>query len=351
MGHKIHPSGLRLGITQEHRSKWFATSKTYPILLQEDFKIRTFIQKKYGAAGISDVLIARKADQLELELKTARPGVIVGRQGSGIEELRSGIQKTIGDRTRQVRINVVEVERVDADAFLLAEYIAQQLEKRVAFRRTIRMALQRAQRAGVLGLKIQVGGRLNGAEIARKADQLELELKTARPGVIVGRQGSGIEELRSGIQKTIGDRTRQVRINVVEVERVDADAFLLAEYIAQQLEKRVAFRRTIRMALQRAQRAGVLGLKIQVGGRLNGAEIARTEWTREGRVPLHTLRAEIDYATREANTTYGVLGIKVWVFKGEVLPKEEQTIPVGASPKRKASRRPQQFEDRSNENS
>ena len=105
------------------------------------------------------------------------------------------------------------------------------------------------------------------------------------------------------------------------------------------------------MALQRAQRAGVLGLKIQVGGRLNGAEIARTEWTREGRVPLHTLRAEIDYATREANTTYGVLGIKVWVFKGEVLPKEEQTIPVGTSPKRKGGRRPQQFEDRSNENS
>ena len=125
MGNKINPTGLRLGITQEHRSKWFATSKTYPILLQEDYKIRNFIQKKYSSAGISDVLIARKADQLELELKTARPGVIVGRQGSGIEELRSGIQKTIGDRTRQVRINVVEVERVDADAFLLAEYIAQ----------------------------------------------------------------------------------------------------------------------------------------------------------------------------------------------------------------------------------
>ena len=137
MGNKINPTGFRLGITQEHRSKWFATSKTYPTLLQEDDKIRTFIQKKYSSAGISDVLIARKADQLELELKTARPGVIVGRQGSGIEELRSGIQKTIGDRTRQVRINVVEVERVDADAYLLAEYIAQQLEKRVAFRRTI----------------------------------------------------------------------------------------------------------------------------------------------------------------------------------------------------------------------
>ena len=103
------------------------------------------------------------------------------------------------------------------------------------------------------------------------------------------------------------------------------------------------------MAVQRAQRAGVLGLKIQVGGRLNGAEIARTEWTREGRVPLHTLRAEIDYATKVATTTYGVLGIKVWVFKGEVLSKEDQPLPVGASPRRRGNRRPQQFEDRSNE--
>ncbi len=242
MGHKIHPTGLRLGITQEHRSRWYASSRNYPTLLQEDDRIRKFIHKKYGAAGISDVLIARKADQLEVELKTARPGVLVGRQGSGIEELRSGIQKTVGDLSRQVRINVVEVERVDADAFLLAEYIAQQLEKRVAFRRTIRMAVQRAQRAGVLGLKIQVSGRLNGAEIAR------------------------------------------------------------------------------------------------------------TEWTREGRVPLHTLRADIDYATKVASTTYGVLGIKVWVFKGEVLGDESrQQLPVGATPRRRAGRRPQQFEDRSNE--
>ena len=132
MGHKINPTGLRLGITQEHRSRWYAPSKSYPALLQEDDRIRKFIHKKYGSAGISDVLIARKADQLEVELKTARPGVLVGRQGSGIEDLRSGIQKTVGDSSRQVRINVVEVERVDGDAFLLAEYIAQQLEKRVA---------------------------------------------------------------------------------------------------------------------------------------------------------------------------------------------------------------------------
>ena len=241
MGHKIHPTGLRLGITQEHRSRWYAPSKTYPSLLKEDDQIRKFIHKKYGAAGISDVVIARKADQLEVELKTARPGVLVGRQGSGIEELRSGIQKTIGDSARQVRINVVEVERVDADAYLLAEYIAQQLEKRVAFRRVMRMAIQRAQRAGVLGMKLQVSGRLNGAEIAR------------------------------------------------------------------------------------------------------------TEWSREGRVPLHTLRADIDYATKVATTTYGVLGIKVWVFKGEVLPGTKDKVPVGAAPKRRANRRPQQFEDRSNE--
>ncbi|MFM7435077.1 MAG: 30S ribosomal protein S3, partial [Cyanobium sp.] len=141
----------------------------------------------------------------------------------------------------------------------------------------------------------------------------------------------------------------QVRINVVEVERVDADAYLLAEYIGQQLEKRVAFRRVMRMAVQRAQRAGVLGLKIQVGGRLNGAEIARTEWTREGRVPLHTLRADIDYATKVATTTYGVLGIKIWVFKGEVLPGQAPQLPADATTRRRASRRPQQFEDRSNE--
>lgn len=241
MGHKIHPTGLRLGIIQDHRSRWYAPSKTYPSLLQEDDCIRRFITKKYASAGISDVLIARKADQLEVELKTARPGVLVGRQGSGIEDLRAGIQKTVGDRNRQVRINVMEVERVDADAFLLAEYIAQQLEKRVAFRRVIRMAVQRAQRAGVLGLKIQVGGRLNGAEIAR------------------------------------------------------------------------------------------------------------TEWTREGRVPLHTLRADIDYATKVARTTYGVLGIKVWFFKGEVLSDQAAPVPVGAAPRRRPNRRLQQFEDRSDE--
>jgi small subunit ribosomal protein S3 len=242
VGQKIHPIGLRLGITQEHRSQWFADPKRYPGLLQEDYKIRGYVEKTLSNAGLSGIRIERKADQIDLEIRTARPGVVVGRGGAGIESLRQGLQK-------------------------------------------------------------QLGG---------------------------------------------GDR--QIRINVVEVERVDADAALIGEYIAQQLERRVSFRRVVRQAMQRAQRAGVLGIKIQVSGRLNGAEIARTEWTREGRVPLHTLRADIDYSYRIAQTTYGVLGVKVWVFKGEIIPGQEETSTAPpAQPRRRQQRRRQQFEDRSNE--
>lgn len=242
MGQKIHPIGLRLGITQEHRSRWFADAKRYPALLQEDFQIRKYVDKTLNNAGIS----------------------------------------------------------------------------------TIR--------------------------IERKAEQIELEIRTARPGVVVGRGGAGIESLRQGLQQQLGGSDRQIRINVVEVDRVDADAALIGEYIVQQLERRVSFRRVVRQAIQRAQRAGVQGLKIQVSGRLNGAEIARTEWTREGRVPLHTLRANIDYSYRTAQTTYGVLGVKVWVFKGEIIPgQEEANSSAPAQPRRRQQRRRQQFEDRSNE--
>ena len=242
MGQKIHPVGLRLGITQEHRSRWYADQSRYPELLQEDHRIRQYVEKNLANAGISDVRIERKADQIDLEVLTARPGVVVGRGGAGIESLRVGLQK----------------------------------------------------------------------------------------------------ELR--------DNSRQIRINVVEVSRVDADASLIAEYIVQQLERRVSFRRVVRQAIQRAQRAGVEGIKIQVSGRLNGAEIARTEWTREGRVPLHTLRADIDYAYKTAQTTYGILGIKVWVFKGEVIPGQAPVEPPpNTQPRRRQPRRRQQFEDRSND--
>lgn len=240
MGQKIHPIGFRLGITQEHRSRWYADAKRYPELLQEDHKIRQFVEKTLSNAGIAAVRIERKADQIDLEIHTARPGVVVGRGGTGIEQLRAGL----------------------------------------------------------------------------------------------------VEELGSG--------SRQIRINVVEVQRVDADAGLIAEYIAQQLERRVSFRRVVRQAIQRAQRAEVQGIKVQVSGRLNGAEIARTEWTREGRVPLHTLRADIDYAYRTAKTIYGILGVKVWIFKGEIIPGQEQEPTPAAQPRRQQQRRRRQnFEDRS----
>ena len=239
MGQKIHPTGFRLGITKEHRSRWFADTKRYPELLQEDHLIRKYVEKNLSNAGISDIRIERKADQVDLAIHTARPGVVVGRGGSGIESLRTGLQQKLGGN-------------------------------------------------------------------------------------------------------------RQIRINVIEVARVDADATLIAEYIAQQLERRVSFRRVVRQAIQRAQRAEVQGIKIQVSGRLNGAEIARTEHTMEGSVPLHTLRADIDYSYRTALTIYGILGIKVWVFKGEIIPgQEEVTTPPPPQPRRQ--RRRQQFEDRSNE--
>jgi small subunit ribosomal protein S3 len=246
MGQKIHPVGFRLGITQEHRSRWYADTRRYSEVLKEDYIIRQHIEKDatLSTAGISKVRIERKADQIELEIHTARPGVVVGRQGSGIEVIRQALLKKLGT-------------------------------------------------------------------------------------------------------------DRQIRINVIEIAKVDADAALIAEFIAQQLSRRVSFRRVVRQAIQRAQRAEVKGIKIQVGGRLNGAEIARTESSREGSVPLHTLRADIDYANKTADTTYGIIGVKVWVFKGEIIPGQENLEAAAAQPKRRQGgqqqRRRQQFEDRSEE--
>lgn len=151
-------------------------------------------------------------------------------------------------------------------------------------------------------------------------DQIQLNIETGKPGVLVGDLGTGLETLLSNVKKLLPSN-RQLTINVFEVEKVDLDASLLADLVVEQLEKRVAFRRAIREALQRAQKQNVKGIKIQVSGRLNGAEIARSEWIREGRVPLQTLRADIDYATKEANTIYGILGIKVWLFRSEILSK------------------------------
>lgn len=214
MGQKTHPLGFRLGVTQEHKSTWYANLNQYAEILKEDDLIRTYINTISKANSISNVQINR-----------------------------------------------------------------------------------------------------NGIN-----DQIQLNINTGKPGILVGDLGVGLETLLNNIKKTIIDN-RQVTINVLEIEKVDLDAGLLADLVADQLEKRVAFRRAIREALQRAQKQNVNGIKIQVSGRLNGAEIARSEWIREGRVPLQTLRADIDYATQEANTIYGVLGIKVWLFRSEILSK------------------------------
>lgn len=210
MGQKIHPLGFRINITQKHKSSWFSKKQNYRQLLQEDYNIRAYIFNRLKAASIINIQINRKIEQVEIEVKTARPGIILGKTGAGIEELKHQIRKWLNNR-------------------------------------------------------------------------------------------------------------QQIRINVIEVVEPDREACIIAEFIVQQLEKRVAFRRAVRQAAQRAQKAHVKGIKIQVSGRLNGAEIARSEWIREGRVPLQTLRADIDYSYKRAQTIYGVLGIKVWMFKGEIL--------------------------------
>jgi small subunit ribosomal protein S3 len=214
MGQKTHPLGFRLGIVQDHKSVWYADFNQYATILEEDDKIRTYLNTIAKANHISNVKIYRN------------------------------------------------------------------------------------------GLK----------------DQIQLTIESGKPGILVGDLGNGLKRVLSNLKQLLPEN-RQLTIKVFEVERVDLEAKLLADLVAEQLEKRIAFRRAIRTALQRAQKQNVNGIKIQVSGRLNGAEIARSEWIREGRVPLQTLRADIDYATTEANTIYGVLGIKVWLFKSEILSK------------------------------
>lgn len=158
-------------------------------------------------------------------------------------------------------------------------------------------------------------------QIERAAGQVRITLHTARPGLVIGKKGEDIEKLRVDLRQRLG---MDVVVNIEEIRKPELESFLVAEGIAQQLEKRVMFRRAMRRAVANAMRLGAQGIKIQVSGRLNGAEIARSEWYREGRVPLHTLRANVDYGTAEALTTYGIIGIKVWIFKGEVFAKDQQ---------------------------
>ncbi len=162
-------------------------------------------------------------------------------------------------------------------------------------------------------------------EIERPSASARITIHTARPGIVIGKKGEDVDRLRAEVAVALGV---PVHINIEEIRKPDLDAALVAQSVAQQLQRRVMFRRAMKRAVQNAMRQGALGVKVQVGGRLGGAEIARTEWYREGRVPLHTLRADIDYATAEAATTYGIIGVKVWIFKGEVLGGETPEAPA-----------------------
>ncbi len=169
-------------------------------------------------------------------------------------------------------------------------------------------------------------------DIERPANTARVTIHTARPGIVIGKKGEDVEKLRAEISKRMGV---PVHINIEEIRKPDLDADLVAQSVAQQLERRVMFRRAMKRAVQNAMRQGAEGVRIQVGGRLGGAEIARTEWYREGRVPLHTLRADIDYSTAEASTTYGIIGVKVWIFKGEIIGGLEE---IEANQKKKGSK-------------
>jgi small subunit ribosomal protein S3 len=214
MGQKVNPIGLRVGINRTWDSRWFA-SRDFADLLHEDLKLKKYLSERLGQAGVSRIVIERPAKKARVTIHTARPGVVIGKKGADIEKLRSDLAKMTGS---------------------------------------------------------------------------------------------------------------EVSLNIVEIRKPEIDAKLIADNIAQQLERRVAFRRAMKRAVQSAMRLGALGIRINCAGRLGGAEIARMEWYREGRVPLHTLRAEIDFGEGTAKTTYGTCGVKVWVFKGEIMAHDPMAL-------------------------
>ena len=213
MGQKVHPNGLRVGVIRDWDSKWYANSKNYSDYLVEDYKIRKYVKSKLFASGISKIEIERTAKFVKINVYTAKPGLVIGKGGNLAETLRADLEKMI---------------------------------------------------------------------------------------------------------------SKKVNLNIVEVKNVDIDAQLVAENIAGQLEKRVSFRRAMKQCMQKAMKAGALGIKTAVSGRLGGADMARTEFYKDGTIPLQTIRADIDYGFYEADTTYGKVGVKVWIYKGEVLPSKKE---------------------------
>lgn len=214
MGQKVNPNGLRVGINKDWNSKWYADSKNFGTYIKEDNDLRKFIKKTYYSAALSKIEIERSEGAVTIDIHTGRPGVLIGKGGAGIDDIKKAVKPLVKDK--------------------------------------------------------------------------------------------------------------ELNINIIEVKRPDGDAQLIAENIASQLEKRIAFRRAMRQCMGRATRSGAKGIKTMVSGRLDGAEIARREQYHEGSIPLHTLRADIDYGFAEANTTFGVIGVKVWVYNGEILAKKKE---------------------------
>src|ERR1700719_4727699 len=215
MGQKVNPIGIRLGITRDWVSKWYAGKRQFPQHVHTDYRVRAFLRKRLAEASIS------------------------------------------------------------------------------------RIHLERA------------------------AKKVNIAIQTARPGIVIGKKGEDIEKLRQEVAKLLGMPVTDVRLNIAEIRKPELDSQLVADSIAQQIEKRVMFRRAMKRAVMSTMRSGALGVKVRVSGRLNGGEIARTEWYREGRIPLHTFRADIDYGLSASHTNYGLIGVKVWIFKGEVFDKAE----------------------------
>lgn len=217
MGHKVHPYGFRLGIIKDWEGKWYANRREYRELVHEDLALRRIVKERFFTAGVPRIDIERAANRVKVTIHTARPGMVIGKGGSEVDNLRKQLEKVSG---------------------------------------------------------------------------------------------------------------KQVQINIVEIKHPDLDAQLVAEGVAFQLERRISFRRAMRQAQQRSMRAGAKGIKVRVSGRLGGAEIARSEWNNEGSIPLHTLRGDVDYGFAEAHTTYGRIGVKVWIYKGEILPQKKAAVKV-----------------------
>ena len=309
MGQKVHPTGIRLGIVKDWSSKWYADSRTFPEYVRLDYKVREFIKKKLKDASVSRIHIERPAKKANITINTARPGIVIGKKGEDIEKLRFEVAKIIEMPIHDVRINIAEVRKPELDAQLVAEGIAQQLERRVMFRRAMKRAVTNTMRVGAEGIKVKVGGRLNGAEIARSEWYHEGRVP--------------LHTFRADIDYGFSEAHTTYGVIGVKVWIFKGEIFDKPEVESAEEKDKAAGGAPLKNRNQCPREMCAEGIKVKVGGRLNGAEIARSEWYHEGRVPLHTFRADIDYGFSEAHTTYGVIGVKVWIFKGEIFDKPE----------------------------